>query len=108
MKSNYDKFTDKIIKNKDNDLFIIFYSDWCKYSMKAIDLLKNSKLSFKGYKIDKIRGKLERLLHNLQKYANITAFDIKHRTRPIIFYHGRFIGGYSELYHHLLDSKFIN
>lgn len=92
-----DKFNKKIINNETEDIYIIFYSKWCKYSMDALSLMETNKKQFKGYDIDKIKGNLPRLLDCLQKNANITSFNIEHKTRPIIFYKGKFIGGYSEL-----------
>ena len=43
-------YTKKILNNSDK--YIIFYYKWCGYSMKAIDLLKQKKVPFKGYIIN--------------------------------------------------------
>lgn len=90
-----DKYTKKVIDNQDK--YVIFYSEWCGYSQKAIELLKEKNVSFKGYIIDKIKGNLHELLIALKKTSSITNFDIEHKTRPIIFKNGVFLGGYSEL-----------
>ena len=90
-----DKYTTKILEN--NDIFIIFYSDWCGYCSKSIDLLKKNNMAFKGYKIDKIKGGIKTLLVNLTKSKAITGLNEDHKTRPIIFRNGKYIGGYHEL-----------
>ena len=90
-----DKCTKKIIDN--DDKYVIFYSDWCRYSMDAIGLLKDNKKSFKGYKIDKMKGGINKLISCLKKTSNQTEFDTDHMTRPIIFYKGKFVGGYTQL-----------
>lgn len=94
-----DKYTKKILTN--NDKYVIFYSEWCGYSMKAVKLLENNKLQFKGYKIDKIKGDIDTLVSNLKLTSNLTNFNKKHRTRPIIFKNGKFLGGYTELQNHV-------
>lgn len=93
------KFSKKIKKN--SDIYVIFYSDWCGYSMEAIKYLKKEKIPFKAYKIDKIKGKLDKLLIDLRKDKDIHNFDVNHNTRPLIFKKGLFLGGYQEL----IDDK---
>lgn len=93
-----DKYTKKIIKYSNDNMFIIFYNEWCGYSMRAIDLLKNKKQSFKGYKIDDMK----KILYFLNESSNITNFNKKHKTRPMIFKNGKFIGGLKEL------NKYLN
>lgn len=90
-----DKITSKIMEN--DDYFVIFYNDWCGFSMNAIELLKEHNCSFKGYNIDKICGKMDSLLISLLRTKKITNYDPKHKTRPIIFHKGKFVGGYTEL-----------
>lgn len=90
-----DKFIDKILTN--NDKYILFYSDWCRYSTDALNLLKEKKQPFKGYKIDKINGGMDRLLASLTNHKSDINFNIAHKTRPIIFYKGQFVGGLEEL-----------
>lgn len=90
-----DKYTAKILEN--NDIFVIFYSDWCGYCSKSIDFLKKHDMAFKGYKIDKIKGGIRTLLQNLEKSKELTNFNENHKTRPIIFRNGKYIGGYNDL-----------
>mgnify|MGYP001434436943 CR=1 FL=1 len=82
------------INNKNLD-FVIFYSDWCQYSINALNLMKEKNNSFKAYKIDKI--KIDNLLKYLKKTKDKTNFDENHKTRPIIFKKGIFLGGYTDL-----------
>lgn len=96
-----DKYNNKILLNKKNNLFIIFYSPWCKYSTDAIQLLHNNNKSYKGYNIDKIKGGIGELLFCLSDKSNITYYNKNHKTRPIIFYKGKFIGGYDNLKNYL-------
>jgi glutaredoxin len=90
-----DECTEKIMSNK--DIYTVFYSDWCGYSKSALELLKKNKLPYKGYKIDKIDGQLDGLLDKLKNTKNLTKFEEFHKTRPVIFYNGEFIGGFQEL-----------
>ena len=93
----YDKYNSKILDYKDKNIFIIFYSSSCKFCVDAINLLKTNNLSFKGYNIDNIKGNKNRLLHYLKQQKTITSFNENHKTIPIIFYKGKFIGGCSDL-----------
>lgn len=97
MSTQCDKYNKKIIDNKDNDIFIIFYSDWCGICKATLDFFKENKLSYKGYNIDKIDGNLNKLIQCLTKKKDITDFNPTHKTRPVIFKKGKFIGGLSDL-----------
>lgn len=92
----------KIIKNKNNNNYIMFYSPSCGYSMKALELLKNKNVKFKAYKIEKINGSLNGLLNSLNNNHLLDNYNSTnntiHRTKPLIFYQGNFIGGYNELF----------
>ena len=92
-----DKYNKKILDYKNENIFIIFYSPSCKYCTNAIDLLKYKNLSFKGYNIDNLKGGLNKLLYHLKQQKELTKFNENHKTKPIIFYKGIFIGGFSDL-----------
>lgn len=62
-----------------------------------MSILLNNKISHKGYDIEKINGGINVLLNCLIKKKNLTNFNPMHKTRPIIFLNGKFIGGYDEL-----------
>lgn len=104
---NRDQIIDKIV-TANPGVYVIFYSPACGYSINAIDLLRESDSYFKAYDIDNIRGGLNRVLSSLSNQANRVGFDIRHRTKPIIFIDGKFIGGHNELQQHIGQSKINN
>ena len=89
-----EKIMEKIINNKNH--YIIFYSEWCGYSINAIQLLKDKNVEFKGYIIEKI-CEMNKLIDIFNNNKEKLKFNEGHKTRPIIFYNGTFIGGYTEL-----------
>jgi glutaredoxin len=89
----------KIKYNKDH--YVIFYVNDCPYCQNALNLLRQSSVKWKGYDIDTINGGLDSLLkvfnnHNLLTEYN-KAHGVVHRTKPLIFYNGKFIGGFTDL-----------
>lgn len=92
-----DKYNRKIQQYKDINLIIIFYSEGCYYCDSAMELLKTQNIPFKGYKIDKINGGLSELISCLLYHKEMTHFNENHTTKPIIFFRGNFIGGYTDL-----------
>ena len=101
--SNCDEINRKILNNKANDIFIFFYWNTCPHSIAAKSRLKNDKLSYKGYEISK---NTEYVLNCLRDGSDKTGFDRNHRTVPIVFYKGKFIGGNSDL-NRYLDSQVV-
>jgi len=95
------------LKIKKNSNYVIFYSEWCHWSMKAVDLLKKHKVKCKGYIIDNIDGGLPFVLKRLKKNKKEFHFTENHRTRPLIFKDGQFIGGHDALVEHfkILNKK---
>src|SRR5438270_427414 len=85
----------KILKYKDR--YVIFYSPWCIYSQKALALLDEKKLPYKKYNIDEYWKDINILLQHLSEDKTDINFNPEHRTRPIIFACGKFIGGYDDL-----------
>lgn len=92
-----DKYTRKILKYKDLDLYIVFYSNWCPYCKMTFELLKSKEKSFKGYNIEKIDGQLNKLLECFNYNKEKIHFKETHKTRPIIFFKGNYLGGYDKL-----------
>lgn len=90
------KIIDKITKVP-GDTYVIFFVDGCPYCDNARKLLRKSGVSYKGYDISQIDGGMKKLLEVLNKNRNLLNFDPKHQTKPIIFYNGKFVGGFSEL-----------
>lgn len=95
MSSKRNKLYNKIINdNKDVIIFGLSYCEWCK---KALEYLKNKKISFKYYCIDDYYDLFFKLLFDVTKlYPNLN-IDLNHRTVPVIFFKKKFIGGYTEL-----------
>lgn len=96
---NIHPIIDKIV-NANSGTYIIFFVYQCRYSMEALNLLRNSKVRYKGYDINDINGingNIGKLLEILNRYSDIINFDRQHKTKPIIFLDGKFIGGYNEL-----------
>ncbi len=93
----------KKIIDAPTSLYIVFYTKDCSYCNRAIRLLRRKHLRFKKYNIDGIRGGRTRLFTTLNTYARMIKFDSTHKTVPLIFIDGRFLGGYTELYHSIWD-----
>jgi glutaredoxin len=89
------KILDKITQNP--NCYIIFYSQWCTYSLRALDLLRSNNVCYKGYLIESIKGDMPYLLSVFKSNTDKLNYDNNHNTRPIIFYDSKYIGGYSEL-----------
>lgn len=98
------KIVKKILSNSSTDMYIVFYSKWCDYSVKSINMLVDNKKSFKAYNIENI-GDFNSILQYFIKYKSLLKFDETHKTRPIIFKNGKFMGGYQCLQHHLNQSN---
>ena len=86
-----------VIMYNNPNTFIIFFTPECNYCKKALSLLRNNNVSFKSYNINLISGGLPNLLAILNRNSHFINFNPAHRTKPIIFYNGKYIGGYSEL-----------
>lgn len=96
MQNNFHPIIDKII-NVNRGTFVIFFTYDCSYCQKALQLLRNRKVPYKGYNINRINGNMQNLLEVLDEYSYITDFNPNHRSKPIVFLNGKFIGGYNEL-----------
>lgn len=97
------------IVNADPGSYVIFFVYGCPYSEKALALLREKNVPFKGYDINKIDGGMMKLLTVLNQNSQIVNFNPTHRTKPIIFYDGKYLGGAEELEKQLLRSnKIIN
>lgn len=97
---NPDKYHKKICNNDVE--FVVFYKNLntCPYSNEAIIVLKKHKKTFKAYCIDDSSKNIDMradLLKHLITKKTVTGFDTNHKTLPIIFHKGQFVGGYAEL-----------
>ena len=75
--------------------YVIFIKKECPYSKAAIKLIKSKKKRYIKIDVNEIGGK-EKVIKILKKLKYIGK-KIKHKTVPIIFENGKFIGGYEEL-----------
>ncbi len=94
--STQESIINKIV-DANQGTFVIFFTYDCPYCQRALQLLQQKKVNFKGYDISKINGGMNRLLSVLNQYGDEIDFDRNHRTKPIIFIDGHFIGGYDDL-----------
>lgn len=85
------------IKNDHPEKYIIIHRPGCGYCLEALKVLKEKEIPHKKYNIDNQTFGKERLFEILREHHNEISFDMNHNTFPIIFYNGKFIGGYNEL-----------
>ena len=85
------------IVDADPNTYVIFFVYECPYCQKALELLRRSNVKYKGYNINDISGGMPTLLRVLGENAEKIGFDKTHRTKPIIFYDKKFLGGYDDL-----------
>jgi glutaredoxin len=91
MSNNYVR---KILKH--NDKYVIFYSSWCQYSVSALEKAKTSGKKYRFYDIDQVGG-MQTVLNALRQDSEKINFNVNHSTRPIVFYNGKYVGGYSDM-----------
>ena len=81
--------------------YIIFYRPTCPYCQKALQKLRDTKVSYKGYDLSHIQEKrgidLQQILDLFIKNKDEIGFDPSHNTIPLIFFNAKFIGGNDEL-----------
>lgn len=85
--------------NKHRDKYVIFYVDGCQYCSDALQLLKKNKLQYRSYNISTIKyvdNDIKKLFELFKQHPNLK-FEHEHKTKPIIFKKGKYLGGYSEL-----------
>jgi len=91
------KILNKITRAND-DTYVIFFKRGCPYCSAALKELRKSKSKYKGYDIDKIpQIGLTGLLDIFVRNKSEIGFDSSHRTIPIVFYDGTYVGGSEEL-----------
>jgi glutaredoxin len=78
---------------KNSDQITIYYSDWCGYSRKAIQIAQNNNLEYVLYDIDECGG----MSIVLNYFKNNKLIPYSYKTRPLVFNNGKFIGGCTEL-----------
>lgn len=93
----------KKILNADPDTYVIFFVYECPYCTRALRMLRESGLKYKGYNINDINGSMPKLLKVLNDNAELVGFNRNHRTKPIIFLNKKLIGGSDDLSKYLLS-----
>lgn len=87
---------------KYNDRYVVFYDQGCPYSENAIELLNKSKVPYRSYEISGFSTLPDLVDYFKQpEILKEVGYNSSHRTKPIVFYKGRFIGGFTELKKHL-------
>ena len=87
---------EKVLKHKDK--IVIFYSPSCSYSSKALELARQTNdIDHRFYDIDGIPDNIKTLNKIFTNKKKLINFNPNHMTKPIVFYKGKFIGGYNEL-----------
>lgn len=74
---------------------IIYYYNWCRFSLQAIEYCKKMKLKFIKHNMEEYGGK-DDVIKELKIHGFMTKNN-KHNTAPIIFINGKFVGGFTEL-----------
>jgi glutaredoxin len=86
-----------------NDTFLIFGLDSCTYCKKTLEFVNKNSLQFKYYSMDKYYPIFIPILQKLSELDNKLNIDQSHRTFPVIFYNGKFVGGYSSLIEYKIE-----
>ena len=84
--------------NNMKEVYTLYIKNGCPYSMEALDILKNKKqrnVTIKVYDVNNYNGTID-TINNLKKHKFIPK-NSQHKTVPIIFHNGKFIGGCSDL-----------
>lgn len=87
----------KIVNEKSNDIYVFFAREWCGYSNDCEELLKKRKLRYNRFNMKDLDCDKKELLKILNNHKELIKYDTEHTTFPIIFFHGEFVGGYSDL-----------
>lgn len=95
VKKLYRKITNK------NKQIVMFGLSHCGYCKKTLELLKKNKITYKYYSIDDYFNLFFKVLVEVAKYFPNFEINIDHKTVPVIFYKGKFIGGFTEISQYL-------
>jgi glutaredoxin len=79
------------------DGFVIVYRSSCPYSQNAVHALEKSGQPLQKFELSQIDASnpKETMINQFKK--TISTFPSSHFTVPMIFYKGKFIGGYDQL-----------
>lgn len=81
--------------------FTIYQSPSCPYCRKALKQIKRlsaeHNIPYRNIDLNYVSGDLPSVLEYFKNHSKQYKFRQDHKTRPIIFLNGRFVGGASEL-----------
>jgi glutaredoxin len=76
---------------------LIFGLESCSYCKNSIAYAKEQNLQFKYYSVDKHYNYFMNIIEKLSELEPSLNISADHKTFPVIFYNGKFIGGYNDL-----------
>ena len=79
---------EKITAGTPDDKFVIYWSPDCKYCVKALALLREQRAMHADVMITDFPALLKKMQGRI---------PASHKTKPIIFLNGKFLGGYTDL-----------
>lgn len=88
--------TKKILKYKDEHVVVFFYKNTCPYTQLTKTFLEKNSIPSKGYEVIN-RQEFDIILNKLKDDTQALNFDTNHHTFPIVFYKGKYIGGYDNI-----------
>ena len=93
------KKSDQIIKKiyTNPNTFLVFGIESCKYCKNSIQILTEKNLPFKYYSLDKYYDFFLNILERITNLDIELNIDPNHKTFPIIFYNGKYVGGSDKL-----------
>lgn len=87
----------KLYSKVNNNYFVVFGLSTCIFCKNTLKLLKDNNIKYKYYLIDNFYNLFFKTFIDLSdKYPELN-IDSTHKTVPVIFYNGKFIGGYTNL-----------
>ena len=111
-----EKLIEKMDGRPSSQGWTVYGEEWCGFCKRAVELLKSRNSKFVYY--DKTGSTFQKLARNMgikernPKESAEKAFKKtigkmigNHRTIPIVFHNGKFIGGYSDLENMILRSS---
>jgi len=87
----------KKCKTQDNAIYLVYGKNGCPYTQRALETLDEKKVSYTYVDISDYQSQFFQLCE--------PKIGKNHKTVPVIFHRGKFIGGSDELIKHLEKKK---